>query len=83
VKKQCLINQLSAGFDTLSGDPISHLHLTPQAFGWMTKDLVEAAKEHAGGRLVSVLEGGYDLSRLGACVAHHVVALIERSPSEA
>jgi acetoin utilization deacetylase AcuC-like enzyme len=37
----------------------------------MTKDLVEAAKEHAGGRLVSVLEGGYDLSRLGACVAHH------------
>lgn len=66
---------LSTGFDTLAWDNTAHLCLEPDSFGPITKPLVELAERHAGGRLVSVLEGGYDLGHLGAAVVSHVRAL--------
>ena len=67
---------LSAGFDALMWDDVSHVSLEPAAFGWITELLVEVAERHAAGRLVSVLEGGYDRLNLGAAVVAHVRALI-------
>ena len=66
---------LSAGFDALSADTISHLRLEPESYGWMAELLLEAAGRHCMGRTVSVLEGGYHLDYLGAAAAAHVVGL--------
>ncbi len=66
---------LSAGFDALMWDRVAHLSLEPASFQWMTRLLVQAAERHAGGRLVSVLEGGYDLANLGQAVVEHVRGL--------
>ena len=66
---------VSAGFDALAADLISHVGLEPESFGPVTEALVDAAGRHAGGRLVSVLEGGYDLCNLGRAVVDHVEAL--------
>jgi acetoin utilization deacetylase AcuC-like enzyme len=63
---------LSAGFDALSADTISHLRLEPESYGWMTELLVEVADRHCMGHTVSVLEGGYHLDYSGAAVARHV-----------
>ena len=68
---------VSAGFDALSSDPISHLALEPESFGPITEALVAMAETHAAGRLVSVLEGGYDLCHLGTAVTAHVRALLD------
>lgn len=65
-----------AGFDATQGDRASSLNLEPCSYGWMTRSLTESADRHAAGRLVSVLEGGYDLTRLGQCAAEHVRALL-------
>ena len=67
---------ISAGFDALMWDRIAHLSLEPASYRWITQTLVRAAERHAGGRLVSVLEGGYDLANLGPAVAEHVRALM-------
>ena len=67
---------LSAGFDALAGDAISHVSLKPESFGWITQALVQAAQRYARGRLVSVLEGGYDLGTLGRAATAHVRALL-------
>ena len=67
---------VSAGFDAAAPDPLGHLELTPTCFAWMTRQLLHVAEEHAGGRLVSLLEGGYDLRSLGECVVAHVGALV-------
>lgn len=66
---------LSMGFDALAWDDVAHLALDPDAFGPLTRPLVETADRHAEGRLVSVLEGGYDLGRLGPAVVAHVQTL--------
>jgi acetoin utilization deacetylase AcuC-like enzyme len=66
---------LSAGFDAMVWDKTSHLSLEPADFGWITAELVRAADRTAHGRIVSVLEGGYDLCHLGQAVARHVAAL--------
>ncbi len=70
---------LSAGFDALSADTISHLRLEAESYGWITERLVEMAKCHAEGRTISVLEGGYHLDHLGRAVAMHVESLQARS----
>lgn len=67
---------ISAGFDAHERDPLAPLELTTDVFGWMTDRLVESASRHAGGRLVSVLEGGYDLEALADCVSLHVERLL-------
>ena len=67
---------ISAGFDAHHRDPLGSLQLTEEDFAWITLQLMEAAEIHAGGRIVSVLEGGYDLQGLSASVGIHVQALM-------
>ena len=67
---------VSAGFDAHHRDPLADLRLTESDFAWVTEQLMTIADRHAGGRLVSVLEGGYDLQALGASVAAHVASLM-------
>ena len=67
---------ISAGFDAHHRDPLGSLQLTEEDFAWITLRIMEAAEIHAGGRIVSVLEGGYDLQGLAASVGIHVQALM-------
>ena len=67
---------ISAGFDAHREDPLGGLSFTEEDFVWATLNLMEVADKHAEGRVVSVLEGGYDLRALAASVAVHVQALI-------
>jgi len=70
---------VSAGFDAHIDDPLANLHWQVEDFAWLTERLCDLAEAHAGGRLVSTLEGGYDLNALGASVAAHVTVLKERA----
>ena len=67
---------VSAGFDGLMWDRVANLSLEPESYARLTESLVSVAERHAGGRLVSLLEGGYDLSNLGAAVTAHLRALM-------
>lgn len=67
---------ISAGFDSREGDPLGQFRLTDADFQSLTKILVEVAGEHASGRLVSVLEGGYHQAGLARAAAAHVEALL-------
>jgi acetoin utilization deacetylase AcuC-like enzyme len=67
---------MSAGFDALAGDGIANLSLDPESFGALTEKFVAVARRHSRGRIVSVLEGGYDLAHLGPAVAAHVRAIV-------
>ena len=67
---------ISAGFDAHAADPLALLELTEDDFAWATAELVKAAEKACGGRVVSVLEGGYDLDALAASAAAHVRALM-------
>ena len=66
---------LSAGFDAHAEDPVGDLGLEEEDFVSMTKDVLAVAATHADGRLVSVLEGGYNVSRLVGCVTSHLETL--------
>jgi acetoin utilization deacetylase AcuC-like enzyme len=68
---------VSAGFDAHKADPLAQLRLETADFGWITARLMEVAARHCQGRLVSVLEGGYDLDALAASVALHVRTLLQ------
>ncbi len=67
---------ISAGFDAHYRDPLASLNLKADDFGWVTRKLMDLADKSAGGRVVSVLEGGYDLQGLKESVAAHVTALM-------
>jgi acetoin utilization deacetylase AcuC-like enzyme len=67
---------ISAGFDAHMRDPLANLNLTEPDFAWATQKLMEIADASAGGRVVSVLEGGYDLEGLSRSAAAHVRALM-------
>jgi acetoin utilization deacetylase AcuC-like enzyme len=67
---------VSAGFDGHRADPLAGLRLEAEDFGAVTAELVGIAERHAGGRLVSTLEGGYDLPALAASAAAHVRAMM-------
>lgn len=67
---------LSAGFDSRAGDPLGHFRLTDEDFRDLTRILLDAAATHCHGRLVSVLEGGYNLDGLGLAVKAHVTELL-------
>ncbi len=67
---------ISAGFDAHQDDPLASLMLTEDDFAWVTSALAEVARTHARGRIVSALEGGYDLRALAASAAAHVQALM-------
>jgi acetoin utilization deacetylase AcuC-like enzyme len=67
---------ISAGFDAHMRDPLANINLDEDDFAWATQTIMEVADRFADGRIVSVLEGGYDLSALGNSVAAHVAALM-------
>ena len=67
---------VSAGFDAHARDPLASLNLEERDFEWATRKLLDVAEEFADGRLVSTLEGGYDLQALGDSVQAHVGALM-------
>lgn len=67
---------VSSGFDAHMRDPLASLNFTEDDFAWATKKLMDLADRKSGGRLVSVLEGGYDLQGLAASVSAHVMALM-------
>ncbi len=66
---------LSAGFDSRLNDPLGRFTLTDDNFKKLTRVMMEIADKHAGGRLVSILEGGYNLNGVGLAVAAHLEAL--------
>ncbi|HEU4402633.1 MAG TPA: histone deacetylase [Candidatus Polarisedimenticolia bacterium] len=66
---------VSAGFDAHRADPLAGMTLTEAGYAGMTEVLQEAAERHCGGRIVSLLEGGYDLAALGSSVEAHLAAL--------
>ncbi len=68
---------ISAGFDAHRRDPLGNLNLVEADFVWVTRSLMEIARRRCGGRIVSVLEGGYDLDALARSVAARVLALME------
>ncbi len=69
---------ISAGFDAHERDPLANLNVQTADFGWVTLEIMKVADECCEGRLVSNLEGGYDLGALGASVAVHVTALMDQ-----
>jgi acetoin utilization deacetylase AcuC-like enzyme len=66
---------ISAGFDAHRADPLGGLHLTEDDFTWATEEIAAVARDKARGRLISILEGGYDLKALADSAAAHVSAL--------
>jgi acetoin utilization deacetylase AcuC-like enzyme len=68
---------VSAGFDAHRADPLAQLEVETEDFVWLTEELLAIADRHAQGRLVSVLEGGYDLNALAESVATHVQSLMQ------
>ena len=68
---------ISAGFDAHRADPLANLELKTEDFRWVTAELASLAQRCSGSRLISLLEGGYDLDALAASAAAHVRALIE------
>jgi acetoin utilization deacetylase AcuC-like enzyme len=67
---------ISAGFDAHIRDPLANLKLVEADFGWVTREIMAVADQSAQGRVVSVLEGGYDLEGLAQSAAAHVTALM-------
>jgi acetoin utilization deacetylase AcuC-like enzyme len=68
---------ISAGFDAHRRDPLAAINLGEEDFAWATDELMALADRHCGGRIVSLLEGGYDLEALSASVAAHVASLMK------
>jgi acetoin utilization deacetylase AcuC-like enzyme len=68
---------ISAGFDAHRSDPLAAINLTEADYAWATEALMEIADRRCQGRVVSLLEGGYDLEALAASVAAHVTALMK------
>lgn len=69
---------VSAGFDAHADDPLAQLRWHEEDFAWLTERLCDVADAHAGGKLISVLEGGYDLDALGRSARAHVEVLKAR-----
>ncbi len=69
---------VSAGFDAHVDDPLAGICLSTEFFGWMTARLMEAADKHSGGKLIALLEGGYNIQKLPLCVDEHLQVLSGR-----
>jgi acetoin utilization deacetylase AcuC-like enzyme len=69
---------ISAGFDAHAADPLAQLRLKEADFAWITRELLAVADEQCPGRVVSLLEGGYDLAALAASAAAHVRVLMRQ-----
>lgn len=66
---------ISAGFDAHADDPLANIELTDDCYEQMTRKLVASAEKHCNGRIISLLEGGYNLRALGRSVVRHLVGL--------
>jgi acetoin utilization deacetylase AcuC-like enzyme len=66
---------LSAGFDAHADDPLAQMRLSTAFYGWMTDRVIELSHKHAHGRIVSLLEGGYNIGALPLCVEAHLARL--------
>jgi acetoin utilization deacetylase AcuC-like enzyme len=67
---------ISAGFDAHKSDPLAQLLLDEADYTWVTEELLGVARRYAAGRVVSTLEGGYDLAALAASAAAHLRVLM-------
>ncbi len=74
---------VSAGFDAHFADPLAQIQLSTEFFGWMSDRMLEVADRHAGGRLISLLEGGYSLQYLPLCVGEHLTRLLGSTSASA
>jgi acetoin utilization deacetylase AcuC-like enzyme len=68
---------ISAGFDAHEKDPLCGMNLTTEGFKGLTDIVCSIAEEHCGGKIVSLLEGGYNLDALAESVAEHIMAMLE------
>ena len=68
---------LSAGFDAHKDDPLAQINLESEDYYTLTKRILTLAREFCGGKVVSILEGGYDLNALKESVDYHVKSLLE------
>jgi acetoin utilization deacetylase AcuC-like enzyme len=68
---------ISAGFDAHVSDPLAHISLSTKGYEELTRRIKSIAEVHAQGRLVSVLEGGYNLKALAESVEKHIRVLME------
>jgi len=66
---------ISAGFDAHRDDPLANVNLSTECFKWMTERITETATDICGGRIISLLEGGYNLETLPICVEEHLKVL--------
>ena len=66
---------ISAGFDAHRDDPLAQINLSTEFFGWMTESVMEMADQFCDGRIISVLEGGYNLDVLPLCIEQHLLKL--------
>ena len=71
---------ISAGFDAHKDDPIGSLGLESDDFASLTQDVIAVANTHCRGRIVSLLEGGYNLDALAESVEFHLAGLLEDAP---
>lgn len=67
---------ISAGFDAHKEDPLANINLSIECFGWMTEKIKELAEEYAKGKIISLLEGGYNLKVLPLCIEKHISSLM-------
>jgi acetoin utilization deacetylase AcuC-like enzyme len=74
---------ISAGFDAHRQDPIGSLQLEVEDFALLTRTVLEVADAYAGGRVISVLEGGYNPARLAESVGAHLATLLDHRPAKA
>jgi len=66
---------ISAGFDAHQADPLAEINLSTESFGWMTERIMEKANHYCDNRVISLLEGGYNLAALAKCVGKHLETL--------
>ena len=69
---------VSAGFDAHVDDPLANICLSTEFFGWMSARLLEVADKHCSGRLISLLEGGYNVDKLPLCIDEHLQVMSGR-----
>lgn len=68
---------ISAGFDAHKADPLANIELSTSAYKWMTERIMEKANQHCDNRIISLLEGGYNLTALPLCIAEHLESLLQ------
>lgn len=68
---------ISAGFDAHQADPLANINLSTDAFHWMTERIMEKANQYCDGRIISLLEGGYNLDALPLCIGKHLESLLQ------